>query len=414
MAFLFMSKQLQYFITALLIAGGFWFYFQLSTYPYKVARWFQPLESRLALRLSTQCSPGHGWLAGLIDYALVKQGGYSAQVAFIDAKHHLSRCEAGYKNQLFGKAVTADNRYRYASLTKLVTASVIKDLVEQKKLALTDPMVGFFPELTSFKDARIGRITLADLLNHSAGFNRLTARGDSMFLSASAPWCPKHLERLQTLRLDYEPGSRQVYSNLGFCLLGEIVHRVTGQSFSEYINNKYSLRERNIRFINNYFYPDEVTYDYRYENWYDDSYLKQFDFNALASVAGLSGSAKALASLLWDIHHLQQPSPYLLGERASTCKLAKVAGCLQQGLFHFQADNNGLMLHYHDGYLPGSSAIVVIDSFGGVTAIVKSGADKLSGKAEGDWITWIYKRLTLHYTLEGRLPVLEKLLVPTE
>ena len=94
------------------------------------------------------------------------------------------------------------------------------------------------------------------------------------------------------------------------------------------------------------------------------------------------------------------------------CKLSVSEGCLVLGVFHYQPERDGLILNYHLGYLPGSRTIAVMDSFGGVTVVTKSGADKLEGKPEGEWVVWIFKRLSLYYTLQGRLPILEKLVAP--
>jgi D-alanyl-D-alanine carboxypeptidase len=189
-------------------------------------------------------------------------------------------------------------------------------------------------------------------------------------------------------------------------LLGEVIHRVTGKSYRDYIEREFSLAKRDIKFVNNFYYDDEVRYDYRYEEWFNDSYLKLFDFEAISSSAGLSGSATALAQLLWDIHHSQTPSPFVLRTPITDCNLQKAGGCLNLGVFHYRPEKYGITLHYHQGYLPGSASVAVIDSFGGVTVLVKSGADRDQQNPENEWVWWIYKRLSLYYTLQGKLPIL--------
>ncbi|WP_152625284.1 serine hydrolase domain-containing protein [Cellvibrio sp. OA-2007] len=400
------SKLIKYVFTSVVICGSFWFYFQVNTYPYKVARWFQPIEAKLVSVTAKSCSPEASWLNLFVDHGVTHLGAYSAQVAFLDVENALSHCEIGYKNELFGIQVSADHRYRYASTSKLITTAEILKLVSQHKIHLDDTLISFFPELTQFKDERIAHITISQLLNHKAGFNRLTLSGDPMFLRRNKPWCPQNLIELQTLTLAVNPGEKQIYSNLGYCLLGEVIHRVTGEPYRDVVSREFSLPKRDIKFINDFYYADEVKYDYRYEEWFNDSYLTLFDFDAIASSAGLSGSATALAQLLWDIHHRQSPSPFMLNNPGADCNLQKPIGCLHLGVFHYQPEKYGIALHFHQGYLPGSSSLAIVDSFGGVTVLVKSGADRDQQNPENEWIRWMYKRLSLYYTLQGKLPIL--------
>lgn len=401
------SKFIKYTFTVLVVAVSFWFYFQIDTYPYKVARWFQPFEAGVVSVTTMHCSPTSSWLGFFVEHAVNYQGAYSAQVAFLEEQEHLQACEVGYKDKLFGVPVTSVHRYRYASTSKLVTTAAVFNLARQGKISLDQAVVSFFPELIQFKDERIRQITIAHLLNHRAGFNRLTLNGDPMFLRRNKPWCPHDLSQLQALKLAFNPGEKQVYSNLGYCLLGEIVHRVTGENFRTYVEREFSLSKSNIKFVNNYYYDDEVRYDYRYEEWYNDSYLKLFDFEAVSAAAGLSGSASALAQLLWDIHHNQVASPFVFNPVATGCNLLKTHGCISSGLSHYQPEKYGITLHFHEGYLPGSASIAVIDSFGGVTVLVKSGPNRYQKNPENEWVRWIYKRLSLYYTLQGKLPILD-------
>lgn len=403
------SKLIKYFFTALAIGGGFWFYFQVDTYPYKVARWFQSLEASIVSVAAMQCSPADSWLNLFVEHAVRYQGAYSAQVAFIESEKQPHGCEIGYKNKLFGVPVSPEHRYRYASTSKLVTTAAIFNLVGQGKLSVEDALVSFFPELNQFKDERIRHITIAHLLNHKAGFNRLTLNGDPMFLRRNKPWCPHSIGELQSLTLAFSPGEKQAYSNLGYCLLGEIVHRVSGENYRAHVEREFSLSKQNIKFVDDYYFDDEVRYDFRYEEWYNNSYLKLFDFDAISSSAGLSGSAGDLAQLLWNVHHKQANSPFLLKAPTTGCNLQKVRGCLVDGVFHYQPETFGISLHFHEGYLPGSASLAVIDSFGGVTVLVKSGANPHQRNPENEWVRWIYKRLNLYYALHGKLPILESL-----
>lgn len=402
-------KLLKYCATAIVIALSFWFYFQISTFPYKVARWFQPLEAEVVSVSTSRCSSPSSWLNILLGHAVTRQGAYSAQVAFIDADNFLESCVIGYKNKIFGVRVSEAHRYRYASVTKLITTAIIYDLVRQNKIRYEDTLISFFPEINQLKDSRIRNITVADLLNHRAGFNRLSGGGDPMFSRRKKPWCPHELAQLQTLALAFNPGEKQVYSNMGYCLLGAIVDRVTGEEFRTYAENRYSLSKYNIKFIDGYYLDDEVRYDYRYEEWYDDTYLKIFDFDSISAVAGLSGSANGLAALLWNIHHDSAGSPFEQTPPEAACKLLKTLGCSNMGFNYYRPEKSGIAIHYHEGYLPGVASVAIIDSFGGVTVLLKSGANLYQANSPNAWVPWIYNRLNLHYAMQGKLTILNQL-----
>lgn len=399
-----MKKNLiKYSVTALIITVSFWFYFQVDTYPYKVARWFQPAEATLVTHVAKHSSPTGGWLNGFVEHAVTYQGAYSAQVAFVSAEKKLDTCEIGYKDKLFGTPVNAAHRYRYASTSKLITTAIVFNLVTQGKLRLEDTLVSFLPELTQFKDERIRSITVANLLNHDAGFNRLVLTGDPMFLRRNKPWCPHDLTQLQSLSLAFAPGAKQVYSNVGYCLLGEVISRVTREPFRAYAEREYSFAARNIRFVGDHYASDEVRYDYRYEEWYNDSYLGLFDFDAISAVAGLSGSASDLAQLLWDIHHSKIGSPFVRKPAAARCYQPETIDCVDLGVFYYQPEKNGLALQFHPGYLPGAASIAVIDSFGGVTVLLKSGANRYQTDPQNEWVRWVYSQLKAHYASQGKL-----------
>ncbi len=124
-----------------------------------------------------------------------------------------------------GKPVSTETIYDLASLTKVVTATTLAmKLVESGVLKLSDPVSRFFPPYIGG-----GRetITIRHLLTHSSGlpahlpFYKDT-RGESNFVR----------KILQT-SLEYQPGTKAVYSDLGIILLGNILEKVTGRSLGQ-------------------------------------------------------------------------------------------------------------------------------------------------------------------------------------
>lgn len=126
--------------------------------------------------------------------------------------------------------------------------------------------------------------------------------GDEMFRSGQTPFCPTSLEKLAQLQLIFDPNTTFSYSNLGYCLLGEIIANQEVNSYQQVIEKKYALEKRGIHFLKNKRLEDEAKYRYIETSLtgYDDIYTA-FDYPALASSAGLSGSASALAAQVRDM-----------------------------------------------------------------------------------------------------------------
>ena len=123
-----------------------------------------------------------------------------------------------------------------ASLTKQFTASAILKLVEQKKLALDDPLTKFLPNYP----VRGAHITVEHLLTHTSGLSplnettdmRATATPDVKVADIVGDWT-------HDLPLDFTPGERWAYSNWGYTLLGTIVEKVSGVSYGEFLTQTF-------------------------------------------------------------------------------------------------------------------------------------------------------------------------------
>jgi uncharacterized protein YbbC (DUF1343 family)/CubicO group peptidase (beta-lactamase class C family) len=132
------------------------------------------------------------------------------------------------------EAMTLDTIFDLASLTKVfATTSAVMKLVEQGKIRLNDPAARYIPELgTEGATAEKNQITIRQLLTHTAGF-----APDPTDANIPAGWSGADplLREIYAEPLTAPPGSRFVYSDTGFILLGEIVRRVSGVSLDEFV-----------------------------------------------------------------------------------------------------------------------------------------------------------------------------------
>jgi uncharacterized protein YbbC (DUF1343 family)/CubicO group peptidase (beta-lactamase class C family) len=131
------------------------------------------------------------------------------------------------------EAMTADTIFDLASLTKVfATTGAVMKLLEQGKVRLNDPVVKYIPELgTVGATAEKNQITIRQLMTHTAGF-----APDPEDANIPAGWTGVDplLREIYAEALTAPPGSRFVYSDTGFILLGEIVRRVSGTSLDEF------------------------------------------------------------------------------------------------------------------------------------------------------------------------------------
>src|SRR5262245_253653 len=157
----------------------------------------------------------------------------------------------GYADRNAKKPVTPETLFRTGSINKTVTAVAVRRLVEAKKLALDDPALPILARASlvpaRLGDARAASITVRQLLNHSAGFDRAVS-GDPFFLprlgevarrQRVAPvTCEAIITDSLERKLDFAPGARFAYSNLGYCMLGKIVEIAAGESFRSYVSRE--------------------------------------------------------------------------------------------------------------------------------------------------------------------------------
>jgi N-acyl-D-amino-acid deacylase len=142
-------------------------------------------------------------------------------------------------------AVEPDSKFRIASISKPITAAAILRLIEQGKLklddhvfellALVEPKKGFDPR---WKD-----ITIRHLLQHTGGWDRGKSF-DAMFINEKicsqlkipSPAMPGDILRYMLEQpLDFDPGARYAYSNLGYSILGRVIEKVTGGPYEDFV-----------------------------------------------------------------------------------------------------------------------------------------------------------------------------------
>ena len=159
----------------------------------------------------------------------------------------------GFADQGNAELAHPDSLFRIASLSKQITSAAILKLVDQGKLSLSTkafPLLGFTANPSGTQTSGLANITIEELLQHTGGWSRETgctgclSTGDPMFDSigiknaqgdAGPPSCDQIIQYMLTQPLKWTPGTTYDYSNFGYCVLGAVVEKVTGQSYPSWV-----------------------------------------------------------------------------------------------------------------------------------------------------------------------------------
>jgi len=153
----------------------------------------------------------------------------------------------GYSNWEDSIPMEPYNEFRIASISKLITAAAVFKLIDEGRLSLNDYVFGKEGILNDSiflhpKDPRVMQIRVKHLLEHSGGWT--TYWGDQMFIplevakqTGRVPPVPLRnlVEWALTKRLHFTPGTRSVYSNLGYSILGLVIEKTSGMPYPEYV-----------------------------------------------------------------------------------------------------------------------------------------------------------------------------------
>jgi CubicO group peptidase (beta-lactamase class C family) len=139
--------------------------------------------------------------------------------------------------RLDGPAPDANTVFRIASMSKSFTASAILLLRDSGALALDDPAEKYVPELAGWPlvSPDAARVTIRHLLTMTAGFPTDDPWGDRQ---QGLP--PDDFARLLALgvSVNWAPGTRFEYSNLGYAILGKVVTAAGGQEYAGFVRAK--------------------------------------------------------------------------------------------------------------------------------------------------------------------------------
>jgi CubicO group peptidase (beta-lactamase class C family) len=254
--------------------------------------------------------PNAAEVRSFYEAGLRKNGIVGSSLVLVRQGHVVLQDQYGLQNLSPKQPVDENTTYHWASITKTFTGIAIMQLRDRGLLSLDDPLIKYIPELATVHDpyGTVSGITIRYAMSHSGGFR------DPTWPWRDQDWQPFEPTQWSQLvammpytNVAFSPGTRFSYSNLGVVFLGEIIERLSGDSYETYME-KNVLRPLGM----DHSYFDRSPYfllRYRSHSWdLKDGKLSEdpFDFNTgiTRSNGGLnapiSDMLKYLAFLLGD------------------------------------------------------------------------------------------------------------------
>jgi CubicO group peptidase (beta-lactamase class C family) len=277
----------------------------------------------------------------------------------------------GLASKEYNVANRPDTKFNLGSINKIFTQVAIGQLVEQGKLAYDDTMSKYLDDYPNREAA--AKVTIRQLLSMTSGV------GD--FFGDKFDATPK--DRIRTLKdfvplfanepLQFEPGTKQQYSNGGYVLLGAIIEKVSGQSYYDYVREHI-------------FKPAGMENTAYYEA----------DVPVQNLASGYTRGDKTNGARRNNIYTRPARGSSAGGGYSTAEDLLKFANALQSGRLHKadfgkgQGSNGDLGIA---GGAPGINALLESDPASGYTVIVMSNYDPPSatslGKQIRQWLSRI-------------------------
>lgn len=141
----------------------------------------------------------------------------------------------GLLNTATGVETTTDSLFQIGSITKVWTASMIMQLIEERQLSLATTVADVLPGTRIGAEDASGHITIRHLLTHTSGIEgdifTDTGRGDDCI--------KRYVDDLAQATCVFPAGAAYSYCNSGFVLAGRIIETLDGRSWEESLRDRF-------------------------------------------------------------------------------------------------------------------------------------------------------------------------------
>lgn len=188
----------------------------------------------------------------------VRDNAFEGTVLVADRGNAVYHQAFGHTDPEQDQEITPETHFSIASITKMITAILVLQLVEEKRLSLTDTLSQRLPALNI---PPADSITVHQLLLHISG---LPSEPDTLYNHPVSP--QEFVTETMGDRRTLSGYGQFNYTNIDYVLLGLIIEQVAGKSWYEVVNERIidKLQLANTGFLAQEEYPDDFAYSYSY------------------------------------------------------------------------------------------------------------------------------------------------------
>lgn len=205
----------------------------------------------------------------------------------------------GFSETTKGVRANGGTKYKIGSVSKTFTATMIMQLVEEKKILLTTKLSRFFPKIEN-----ADKITIEQLLYQRTGIKDY-ANADATLTDVLDKPNMKELilKKIENYTATFEPDSKHEYSNSNYFVLGLIIEKVTKKTYSDNLQSRITGK----LYLKNTYYTNAVTdikqresYSYRFNGEYWDK-IDEWNNDIAFSSGGIISTPEDLTKFIREL-----------------------------------------------------------------------------------------------------------------
>jgi CubicO group peptidase (beta-lactamase class C family) len=202
----------------------------------------------------------------------------------------------GYLEATKGIRANRGTKYKIGSVTKTFTATMIMQLVEEKKILLTTKLSKFFPKIEN-----ADKITIEQLLYQRTGIKDY-ANADETLSDVLGKSNIKELilKKIENYSSTFKPDTKYEYSNSNYFVLGLIIEKVTKKTYAENLQKRIADKLA----LKNTYYTNEKTdvtkresYSYKFNGEYWDK-IEEWNNDIAFSSGGIISTPEDLTKFI--------------------------------------------------------------------------------------------------------------------
>ena len=205
------------------------------------------------------------------------------------------------QEKLIDVTYNKDTKYQVASVTKMITAILILELVEKSKLKLDAKLSEFYPEIQNSK-----KITIKNLLEHTSGLGNFAIRNGAIWVMNKVSE-KEIFEEIKKQGVSFEPNEKVVYSNSAYILLRMILEKKCRKEFHKIVYKKIvkPLNLKNFASVKSN--PINTFKSYKFkENWNEIKDVEYLNVIGVGDIASTTNDLNTIIASLFQYKILKK------------------------------------------------------------------------------------------------------------